>query len=166
MSINSINCSLADIFMNMCRGNSFAVSVRWEREQRERTQQTPDSSGPVRTKQPMFTCTIEDFHKYFCCCSRRVGTMFFLLEKQDGSPIVVAGPCWPFCTFVTVPLIIVLSGLVAYFIVFNPEMGLVRLIKLLNIRIVSWLANSFYLMKFNVFILRRSHCGLGFCTFA
>lgn len=53
--------------------------------------------------------------------------MFFLLEKRDGSPIVVAGPCWPFCTFVTVPLIIVLSGLVAYFIVFDPEMGLVRL---------------------------------------
>ena len=52
--------------------------------------------------------------------------MFFLLEKRDGTPILVAGPCWPFCTFVTVPLIIVLSGLVAYFIVLDPEMGLVR----------------------------------------
>ena len=52
--------------------------------------------------------------------------MFFLLEKRDGTPIVVAGPCWPFCTFVTVPLIIVLSGLVAYFIVLDPEVGLVR----------------------------------------
>eukprot|EP00956_Cyclotella_meneghiniana_P024808 scaffold50463_cov63-Cyclotella_meneghiniana.AAC.2 len=67
---------------------------------------------------------MEDFHKYFCCCARRVGTMFFLLEKRDGTPIVVAGPCWPFCTFVTVPLIIVLSGLVAYFIVLEPEIGL------------------------------------------
>ena len=103
------------------------MSVRWEREQSERRrQQTSDSSGPVRTKQPILTVTIEDFHRYFCCCARRVGTMFFLLEKRDGTPIVVAGPCWPFCTFVTVPLIIVLSGLVAYFIVLDPEMGLVR----------------------------------------
>ena len=57
--------------------------------------------------------------------------MFFLLEKRDGTPIVVAGPCWPFCTFVTVPLIIVLSGLVAYFIVLEPEIGLVRSIRVL-----------------------------------
>ena len=105
----------------------YAVSVRWEREQRERRGQIFDSSGPIRRpKQAMFTCTIEDFHKYFCCCAKRVGTMFFSLEKRDGTPILVAGPCWPFCTFVTVPLIIVLSGLVAYFIVLDPEMGLVR----------------------------------------
>jgi hypothetical protein len=51
--------------------------------------------------------------------------MFFLVEKKDGSPIIVAGPCWPFCTFVTVPLIVVLSGLVGYFIVSNPSSGLV-----------------------------------------
>lgn len=51
--------------------------------------------------------------------------MFFLVERRDGSPIVVAGPCWPFCTFVTVPLIVVLSGLVGYFIVSNPATGLV-----------------------------------------
>jgi len=104
---------------------TYAVSVRWEREQRERRGQISDSSGPIsRPKQAIFTCTMEDFHKYFCCCARRVGTMFFLLEKRDGTPIVVAGPCWPFCTFVTVPLIIVLSGLVAYFIVLEPEIGL------------------------------------------
>eukprot|EP00804_Cyclotella_cryptica_P008128 CCRYP_004611-RA/>CCRYP_004611-RA protein AED:0.05 eAED:0.05 QI:583/1/1/1/0.5/0.66/3/195/188 len=72
----------------------------------------------------MLTFTIEDFHRYFCCCARRVGTMFFLLEKRDGTPIVVAGPCWPFCTFVTVPLIVVLSGLVGYLIVLNPKSGL------------------------------------------
>ena len=51
--------------------------------------------------------------------------MFFLLEKKDGSPIVVAGPCWPFCAFVTLPLIAVLSGLCGYFIVSNPNTGLV-----------------------------------------
>ena len=53
--------------------------------------------------------------------------MFFLIEGKDGSPIVVAGPCWPFCTFVTVPLIVVLSGLVGYFIVSNPDTGLVSI---------------------------------------
>jgi len=31
----------------------------------------------------------------------------------------VAGPCWPFCTFVTIPLICGLSGLVAYFLIFK-----------------------------------------------
>jgi hypothetical protein len=27
--------------------------------------------------------------------------MFALLSHPDGSPIVIAGPCWPFCVFVT-----------------------------------------------------------------
>ena len=106
----------------------YAVSVRWEREQAERRQPPTDStnsSGPVRERQPLLTFTIEDFNRYFCCCARRVGSMFFLLEKKDGSPIVVAGPCWPFCAFVTLPLIAVLSGLCGYFIVSNPNTGLV-----------------------------------------
>lgn len=47
-----------------------------------------------------------------------------LMEKRDGSPIVLAGPCWPFCTFITLPLIVVLSGLVSYFIVLNEDSGL------------------------------------------
>jgi hypothetical protein len=59
--------------------------------------------------------------------------MFFLLEKRDGTPIVVAGPCWPFCTFVTVPLIIVLSGLVVYFILLDPKIGLVSMINGCNL---------------------------------
>lgn len=54
--------------------------------------------------------------------------MFILKERQDGSPLVIAGPCWPFCTFVTVPLIVVLSSLVAYFIVLNEDSGLVSLV--------------------------------------
>lgn len=58
--------------------------------------------------------------------------MFFLLEKRDGTPIVVAGPCWPFCTFVTVPLIVVLSGLVVYFILLDPMIGLVSMIMVTN----------------------------------
>ena len=51
--------------------------------------------------------------------------MFSLAEKTDGTPIVIAGPCWPFCTFITVPLIVVLSALVSYFVVLNKDSGLV-----------------------------------------
>jgi len=102
----------------------YAVSVRWEHEQAARRQQPSESSGPVVEHKPCLTFTMEDFNRYFCCCARRVGSMFFLIERKDGSPIVVAGPCWPFCTFVTVPLIAVLSGLVGYFIVSNPNTGL------------------------------------------
>ncbi|EED89816.1 predicted protein [Thalassiosira pseudonana CCMP1335] len=105
----------------------YAVSVRWEREQEQqksRQQANVSSSGPITEEKPMLTYSIEDFHRYFCCCARRVGSMFILKERQDGSPLVIAGPCWPFCTFVTVPLIAVLSSLVAYFIVLNEDSGL------------------------------------------
>ena len=52
--------------------------------------------------------------------------MYFLVEKQDGSPVVVAGPCWPFCVGVTVPLIVGISSAVIILIVLNPAAGLVR----------------------------------------
>lgn len=106
----------------------YAVSVRWEREQADRRRRPSDPGGAIIERRPILTFTLEDFNRYFCCCARRVGSMFFLLERKDGSPIVVAGPCWPFCTFVTVPLIVVLSGLVGYFIVSNPETRLVSFI--------------------------------------
>lgn len=61
----------------------FAVSTAWEREQEENP-----------NKKKFCTGTSEDCYTLFCCCSRRVGSMFFLCEKRDGSPIVVAGPCW------------------------------------------------------------------------
>lgn len=51
--------------------------------------------------------------------------MFILMEYSDGSPIVVAGPCWPFCLGVTVPLIVGITGLVSYFLVLNENSGLV-----------------------------------------
>ena len=106
----------------------YAVSVRWEREQADIRRENNNSSGPISDHhRPLLTFTLEDFNRYFCCCARRVGSMFFLIEKKDGSPIMMAGPCWPFCTFVTVPLIVVLSGMVGYFIVSNPESGLVSL---------------------------------------
>lgn len=60
----------------------FAVSTQWEQEVAER-------------RAP------KDFHTYFCCCARRIGHMFALLSYPDGTPIIIAGPCWPFCLFVT-----------------------------------------------------------------
>lgn len=45
--------------------------------------------------------------------------MFFLAEREDGSPRLVVGPCWPFCACVTVPLILFVSGVVTYFIVLD-----------------------------------------------
>jgi hypothetical protein len=100
----------------------YAVSVRWEREQAEQRGQPSESSGPIMERKP----ALDDFNALFCCCARRVGSMFFLVETKDGSPIVVAGPCWPFCTFVTTPLIFIFSGMVGYFIVSNPNTKLVR----------------------------------------
>lgn len=83
----------------------YAISTRWERELIER--------GPPR-----------DYNRYFCCCARRLGNMFILMEKEDGDPLVIAGPCWPFCMGVTLPLIVGISALVCVFILFNPKAGL------------------------------------------
>jgi hypothetical protein len=96
------------------RRKQFAVSTRWER-------QVAENGLP------------NDHNKYFCCCARRLGNMFVLLEYPDGTPIVVAGPCWPFCAFVTLPLIIVISGLVSYFIVLSNNSALVSIVVLLLI---------------------------------
>jgi hypothetical protein len=52
--------------------------------------------------------------------------MFILCERRDGSPIVIAGPCWPFCCFVTVPLILGISGAVSYFVIISQDSPLVR----------------------------------------
>jgi hypothetical protein len=88
----------------------WAVSTRWEREQQE---------GGRRKK--FCTGTSDDLHNICCCCARRVGSMFFLCEKRDGTPLVVAGPCWPFCTFVTFPLILGLSILTLYFCILKND---------------------------------------------
>jgi DHHC palmitoyltransferase len=84
------------------RKKQYAVSTRWEREVAE--------NGPIK-----------DFHRFFCCCARRLGNMFILCERADGSPVVIAGPCWPFCMFVTLPLILAVSGAVAYFMIISSE---------------------------------------------
>jgi hypothetical protein len=88
----------------------YAVSTNWERQQLENS-----------NKRSYCTGTTEDCHSACCCCSRRVGNMFFICETRDGSPTVVAGPCWPFCTFITVPLIVVLSGLTLWFFILDKN---------------------------------------------
>jgi len=45
--------------------------------------------------------------------------MFALLSYPDGTPVVVAGPCWPFCMLVTLPMILVVSGVVGYFLIYD-----------------------------------------------
>lgn len=112
----------------------FAVSMRWEKEVLE--------NGPIK-----------DYHRYFCCCARRVGNMFILIEKRDGSPCVIAGPCWPFCMGVTVPLILGISALVCIFILFNDESGVVcaQITRYFNISFIS--------------LFTCSRNGLAICTF-
>jgi len=92
-------------------GKKYAISVRWESEESE-------------NKQKFCTGSVEDCNSLCCCCSRRVGGMFFLCQRKDGSPLIMAGPCWPFCTFVTLPLILGLSGLVSYFVIFQENAGM------------------------------------------
>lgn len=142
-----------DDHTNISNKKVYAVSLRWEAEQRRRRRQkkqprqpssvsatsTPiterrnhhrrcksssdtnnnSSNGVNDATSPM--SIIEIFNTIFCCCARRrVGSMFFLLERSnDGSPIIVAGPCWPFCTFITTPLILGISGLVGYFMIYT-----------------------------------------------
>jgi len=79
----------------------YAISKRWEAQQ---------ESGQSDKCTPQ-TC-ISDI---FCCCAKQLGSMHVLCERRDGSPVVIAGPMWPFCMFVTVPLVAVLSTLVLYF---------------------------------------------------
>jgi len=63
-----------------------------------------------------------------------IRNMFMLLKREDGSPILIAGPCWAFCMFITLPLILSLSGLVAYFVIQRENDNLVRSFFLFQIR--------------------------------
>lgn len=47
--------------------------------------------------------------------------MHVLCSHPDGSPILMAGPCWPFCMFVTVPMILGISALVVYFLILDDS---------------------------------------------
>jgi len=106
----------------------YAVSIRWEREMEERRQ---------HKRRPTSSHSLEIFHMIFCCCARRIGGMFSLLERRDGTPIVIVGPCWPCCSFITLPLIVGISGLVSYYVVFNKNLGLPIWVGALYISIVA-----------------------------
>mmetsp|Transcript_15893 Transcript_15893/g.19780 ORF Transcript_15893/g.19780 Transcript_15893/m.19780 type:complete len:237 (+) Transcript_15893:83-793(+) len=44
----------------------------------------------------------------FCGCERsRIGKMIVIVSRKDGSPVLILGPLWPFCTFITIPVILV-----------------------------------------------------------
>merc|ERR1712032_22713 len=90
------------------------------------------------TGMPRPTSSLEGFHMIFCCCARRIGGMFSLLERSDGSPIIIAGPCWPFCMLITFPLIGGIGGLVTYFILFNEKLNLPIWVTILYIPLVSF----------------------------
>mmetsp|Transcript_14284 Transcript_14284/g.16197 ORF Transcript_14284/g.16197 Transcript_14284/m.16197 type:complete len:246 (+) Transcript_14284:188-925(+) len=89
----------------------YAISRHWETQQEENQNNQKFCTGSAT----------EDCYSLCCCWSRRVGSMFFLLQRRDGSPLVVAGPCWPFCVFITVPLITVLSALVLWYCILHPD---------------------------------------------
>jgi hypothetical protein len=91
------------------RKKQYAVSVAWEREVEQGT-------------------LSRDINTFCCCCARRIGNMFVLCSYADGTPILIAGPCWPFCVFVTLPLIMGVAGLVSFFLIFDDRFGLVSLI--------------------------------------
>lgn len=88
------------------RKKQYAVSVQWEQAV---------SEGRVPT----------DHNTFFCCCAKRIGHMFSLCSYADGTPVVIAGPCWPFCAFVTLPLILGITFCVSYFLIFGTRFELV-----------------------------------------
>lgn len=79
------------------KSKQFAVSTQWEREMAQGT-------------------LPKDIHSYFCCCATRIGNMSALLTYSDGTPLLIAGPCWPFCVFVTLPVLLGVPVVVIYFI--------------------------------------------------
>eukprot|EP00527_Entomoneis_sp_CCMP2396_P008548 CAMPEP_0198152878 /NCGR_PEP_ID=MMETSP1443-20131203/61533_1 /TAXON_ID=186043 /ORGANISM="Entomoneis sp., Strain CCMP2396" /LENGTH=264 /DNA_ID=CAMNT_0043819015 /DNA_START=210 /DNA_END=1004 /DNA_ORIENTATION=+ len=84
------------------RKKQYAVSTTWERDY-------------IEGKLP------PDVNTVACCCAKRVGYMFALCSYPDGTPILIAGPCWPFCMLVTVPLILGISFCVAWFLIYDSK---------------------------------------------
>ena len=91
------------------------MSTRWEREMAE---------YKANRRMPRPVSPLDFFHTIFCCCATRIGGMFSLIERADGTPILIVGPCWPCCSFVTVPLILGIAGLVSYYVLFNEDINM------------------------------------------
>ena len=71
----------------------------------------------------------EDMNTCFCCCAvQRIGEMLVLVEKDDGTPVFIVGPEWHFCVFCTVPMILIVTFLVTYFILVDDDSSNVSLL--------------------------------------
>lgn len=62
-----------------------------------------------------------DIKSCFCCCATIIGGMYSLVEKRDGTPIIIAGPTWPTCLFFTFPMIIFGSISTIWFVLMDVE---------------------------------------------
>ena len=56
---------------------------------------------------------------FFCgnLSRRTIGRMRVVLSGEKGRPVVIAGSSWPFCAFVTVPLILVPAAIVSALVI-------------------------------------------------
>lgn len=79
------------------------------------------AENPAQQNNLNLAGTTEDFNNCFCCCANHTGGMFSLLENEDDTLIVITGPCWSFCTFMTLALILISSLLILFFIILNRE---------------------------------------------
>ena len=88
---------------------------------------SPDKSKALQSKscccKPCCTGNIkEDINSCFCCCAvQRIGAMFVLVEKDDGTPVFIVGPEWQCCMCCTVPTILLGSFGLIYFILMNDD---------------------------------------------
>jgi hypothetical protein len=62
----------------------------------------------------------------------------FLLYKLTIRAVsLFCRPCWPFCVFVTLPLILAVSAAVAYFVIINNDSPLVGVETVIGCDIIS-----------------------------
>jgi len=66
-----------------------------------------------------------DIKSCVCCCATKIGGMYSLVERKDGTPIIITGPSWPMCLFCTVPIIIASGFAITWFILRDAETNLV-----------------------------------------
>lgn len=62
-----------------------------------------------------------DIKSCVCCCATKIGGMYSLVERKDGTPIIITGPSWPMCLFFTVPILIASSFAITWFILMDVE---------------------------------------------
>lgn len=106
---------------------NFAVSTRWEE------QMAGGTDDPILIKPKCYR-----LNKIFCWCSKPLGGMFILCQRRNGDPLMIAGPLWGFCMFITVPLILFISGVFLHFVVMNDKMDLPLWVQILYIFLIAF----------------------------